>query len=162
MSVNFFEAACQETTSELKFGLCDDQNGAKAYIDTTDLAKWVVTVENSNGVTVTFTAIDNCITIIRKNGDPDTRCDGMLTYGNNIIFVELKDQIKGWITHAVEQLESTINHFISNHDLNQFQHKRAFASNKRHPHFHVIDAEMKQRFFQKYKVRINIQATIII
>lgn len=162
MSVNFFSVACQETTTDVLFGLCDDQNGAKAYIDIVDQTKWVVTVENNSSISVTFTAIDNCIQITRPNGDMDNRCDGMLTYIDNIIFVELKNQTKGWITEAIAQLETTINHFISNHNLDHFRYKRAFASNKRHPHFHVIDSELKQRFFHQYRVRVNIQAKIVI
>ncbi len=41
--MDFFEAACQEPTiDESIFGLCDDQNGAKAYTNTDDQTKWLI------------------------------------------------------------------------------------------------------------------------
>lgn len=59
----------------------------------------------------------------------------MLTSDVHIYFIELKDQAKGWIIDAIEQLESTVQFFIANHDLNAYTHKKAFACNKQHKHF---------------------------
>jgi len=39
-----------------------------------------------------------------------------------------------------------------------YKHKRAFVANKRHPSFNVIDIEKK--FWDKYKVRLNLEAQI--
>ena len=45
--MNFFEPTCQELTiDECIFGLCDDQNGAKAYTNINDPTKWIATVKN--------------------------------------------------------------------------------------------------------------------
>jgi hypothetical protein len=90
----------------------------------------------------------------------EKRCDGMLTYQDNIVFVELKNQLKDWIQDGLEQLETTIKHFTIAHDLEKIRHKRAFLANKKKRHFHVIQHEMKKRFFDTYKVRINIEGTI--
>jgi len=34
MSVNFYNPSCQETLNDYLFGLCDDQDGRKAYTNT--------------------------------------------------------------------------------------------------------------------------------
>lgn len=67
MSVNFFGTECTEPprTDEL-FGICDDQDGEKAYSDTTDENKWIAVVKNSKGLAVLFTAIDHCIIILKE------------------------------------------------------------------------------------------------
>ncbi|MEY4978801.1 MAG: hypothetical protein RLZZ352_1071 [Pseudomonadota bacterium] len=48
---------------ELRFGVCDDQTGQTAYVDTFvgNADHWIATVENKNQVPVTFTAIDKCV-----------------------------------------------------------------------------------------------------
>lgn len=161
MPINFFAPTCQEPSiNAVRFGICDDQQGGKAYTNTADQDAWVATVENDRQEDITFTAIDQCIEIYRANGDMENRCDGMLTYPDNIVFVELKDQRGGWIPHATLQLETTIRHFQANHDLGVFRHKRAFACNKRHPRFQVINASLKQEFFHRYGVRLNVGGKI--
>ena len=50
MSVNFFEPSCQEPAfTHILVGLCDDENGTKAYTDITDPTKWVARVKNDAG-----------------------------------------------------------------------------------------------------------------
>ena len=160
MSVNFFQANCQSNTAATSFGICDNQNGTAAFIDIANPLEWIAKANNENAIVVTLIAVDNCITILRPDGNMDNRCDAMLTYTDNIVFVELKNQRVDWITDAVNQIETTINNFISNHDINLFKHKRAFAANKRHPYFNNGNPERSQRFFSQYKVRLNIEATI--
>ena len=163
MSVDFYQAVCQEPpTRTLKFGICDDENGAKAYTNSTDNLKWVARVENPHGIEIIFTAIDNCISILKPSGDQQSRCDGMLTYLDNIVFVELKNQRKGWIQDGIGQIEATINVFKALHNLDAIKHKRAFVANKKHPLFHTIEIETKQRFYHLHKVRLNLQAKISI
>lgn len=162
MSVNFFVAACQEPPfNDSIFGLCDDQNGLKAYTNTEDSTKWIATVKNDNQKQLVFTAVDKCI--IKDNEHQGRgRCDGMLTSDEHVYFVELKDQAKSWKTDAIEQLESTIQFFIESHDINIYKHKKALACNKQHKHFQEIDNELNRSFFRKYKVRIDVQAEIIV
>ena len=169
MSVNFFQTECQEPPIIApSFGICDEKEdnkseinkNKKAYTNIQDINTWIATVENPEMVSITFTAIDNCIEILRGDGSLERRCDCMLTYPDNIVFVELKEVEKSWISDAVEQLETTIQHFTLNHDIHVYRHKRAFACNKKHPKFHVIEPSTKRRFFDTYRVRLNIQGVI--
>ncbi|WP_017294286.1 hypothetical protein [Geminocystis herdmanii] len=154
MSINFFDERCQSKTSKLKFGICDDSSlpQAPAYIDS-DIAneqtKWIAIVENINAIEITFTAIDNCIEIRKANGKMDNRCDGMLTYQNNIIFVELKErdyQNKVWIDKGDKQLRTTISNFVTNHNLADYKSKKAYIANRKKPYFQYSHKQQMQKF----------------
>lgn len=160
--MDFFQSICQEPPlNHSLFGLCDDQNGRRAYTDVKNQRKWIATVKNDKNKSLIFTAIDKCV--IKDHEEPGRgRCDGMLTSDEHIYFVELKDEAKGWIADAIEQLESTVKFFIANHDLNDFKHKKAFVCNKKHSPFREVDNERNLSFFRNYRVRIDVQAEILI
>ena len=168
MSVDFFSATCKEPvqTSEL-FGICDDQDGTKAYTDIQDIYKWIATVKNKNQVEVTFIAIDHCITLLREGtNDMESTCDGMLTFEDHLYLVELKKQRKGgWLSEAKGQLENTI-HLLSEHQspvLDGIRYKKAFVCNRKHPSFNTIDNELSKRFFKESNgFRLDAQAEIVI
>jgi hypothetical protein len=162
MKVNFLENTCKEPIrNDILFGLCDDQNGKKAYSNTDNPDKWIAHVKNDKAIDLTFTPVDKCL--IKDGEYPDRgRCDGLLTSIEHLYFVELKDEAKSWITHAVEQLESTIAFFKESHDITAFKHKKAFACNKQHKHFQEIDNDFNLSFYRKHKVRIDIQTDIIV
>lgn len=162
MSVNFFVAACQEPPLDNSlFGLCDDENGQKAYTNIDDPPKWIATVKNDRNKELVFTAVDKCI-IKDYEHQGRGRCDGLLTSNEHLYFVELKDQKKSWQQDAIEQLESTIQFFVESHDINVYRHKKAFACNKQRRHFQEINNEQNLSFFRKYRVRIDVQAEIIV
>ena len=46
--------------------------------------------------------------------------------------------------------------------MNLFKHKKAYACNKQHGHFQEIENELNIAFFRKHKVRLDVQAEIII
>ncbi len=161
MSINFQVELCQEKISHSIFGLCDEHAGEKAYTNTHDTEKWIATVHNNRNKDLIFTAVDKCV--IKENEHAGRgRCDGLLTSDEHIFFIELKNQAKSWITNAIEQLESTIIFFVESNDINIYKHKKAYACNKQHKHFQEIDNELNLRFFRQYKVRIDVQADIII
>lgn len=164
MSMIFFETDCEEATrNERQFGICDDQNGTKAYTDIVDRNKWIAKVINENGINVSFTAIDNCIIIFKEGTkDKESSCDGMLTFSQSLYLVELKEQgVGGWISAAKGQLENTIKLISENHDLSNFRYKKAFACNRKHPNFTVIDTAERKSFFKRTKgFRIDVQAEI--
>ena len=161
MKINFFDTICQEQISALSFGLCDDQDGTKAYVDTQNSAKWIAVVKNDANLQITFTAIDNCISIFRDNGDMESRCDGMLTYPENIIFIELKViRTGGWIPGGVDQLKIIITLFQQNHNLLAFRKKRAFLVNKKFPSFQYGHQDLMERFKNETGVRLIIHNNI--
>ena len=166
MSVNFFETDCKEDTrKEKQFVICDDQNGTKAYTDTTDSTKWIAIVKNVKEIDVSFTAIDNCIIVFKEGTkDIESSCDGMLTFAESLYLVELKKQgTGGWISDAKGQLENTIRLISENHDLSSFRYKKAFACNRKHPSFTVIDIAERRSFFERTRgFRIDVQAEIVI
>lgn len=162
--MDFFSTNCQSGpfTAE-RFGVCDEQQGLQAHVDTVDASTWIATVENRSQTPVTFTAIDKCV--IKDDEEPGRgRCDAMLTTGGSLYLLELKDQHKGWIPHATEQLESTIRFLLEHHasQLSGYRHKKAFACNRRHPAFAEIDHELQNRFFRDYRFRLDVQATVVL
>ena len=161
MSLDFFQSSCQETISDNLFGLCDDQDGRRAYTNTYDPRRWVATVKNDGNLRLVFTAIDNCI-MQSDQYRGNLRCDGMLASDEHLFFVELKDQRSGWLEEAIAQLESTIQLFIENHGLPRQKHRKVFACNKAHPHFSIFDNERNKRFFSTYGFRLDAQAEIIV
>lgn len=166
MPIDFFIAKCQtENIRDKEFGICDDKDENEktpAYVDTVQPEKWVAVVKNISDKSINFTAVDNCVEIQRTDGTMDFRCDAMLTNEDNIVFVELKDQGSGWITHAVdEQLQTTIDNFKANHDISKYKYKRAFACNKRFPNFRISYKDKMNAFYNKNHIRLNLVREII-
>jgi len=162
MSLNFFQNICQESAlNNTEFGLCDDQNGGKAYTDTIDRSKWIAMVKNNNQQSVVFTAVDKCV-IFDNEYKGRGRCDGMLTISDHLYLVELKNQDPPWQAHAIDRLESTIHFLLENHDISQYKIRKAFASNKKRGAFVVIDNEFNKSFYRRTTFRIDIQAEIVI
>lgn len=162
MSLNFLNNTCKEQERfDLTFGICDSQDGTKAYSDAKNPETWIASVKNDSAIGLTFTPVDKCL--IKDNEYPGRgRCDGILTSEQHLYFVELKNQAKDWISDAIVQLGSTIEFFKAAHDIDQFKHKKAFACNKKRRQFHEVDNELNLSFFRKHKVRIDVQAEIII
>ena len=160
--MDFFKPECQSGPfNQAQFGLCDNQNTTRAYVDTASPTKWVATVENPSQKAVTFTAIDKCV--IQDCDAPGRgRCDGMLTTEDLLYLVELKEQEPPWRQHAIDQLESSIKFLLTHHDISRFRHKKAFACNKRRPAFVPIESDLMLRFRRDYGFRIDIQATVLV
>ena len=133
--INFFDEDCTEETTAPLFGICDEESGRAAYIDTENEDIWLAEVTNKEEKKVAFVAIDNCIEVLEENGDMAKRCDGLLVYEQNLVFVELKRVRKNWVKDGVEQLKATIAHFKENSDESDFSRKRAFLANSKHPQF---------------------------
>lgn len=149
MAIDFFQNKCKNTTSASDFGLCDDPPppSKPAYIDTTDTTKWIGIVENNQNKEVDFIAIDACIDIKRPNGEQENRCDGLLSYDNSLIFVELKSRDGGqWVKKGREQLTITINHFKNNYDINSYDDVYGNVCNSLRPISNVGHATNIQQF----------------
>ena len=160
--MDFFKPECQSGPfDQVQFGLCDDQNTTRAYVDTATPEKWVATVKNPSQKAVIFTAIDKCV-IQDDEARGRGRCDGMLTTDSLLYLVELKEQNAPWQQHAIDQLESSIQFLLEHHDISRFRHKKAFACNKRRQVFATIENDLQLRFRRSYGFRIDIQGDVFI
>ncbi|MBE8993061.1 hypothetical protein [Microcystis aeruginosa] len=163
MKINFFDKKCQSQTHRHEFGICDPPFPPEtpAYLDTENPSDWIAIVENSQEIEVTFTAIDKCIEIRKVDGNGmDKRCDGMLTYVNCLIFVELKERKgknSGWVGDGEEQLRNTIRVFIENHGIEYYSSRKAYIANNKKPTFQTSQTERMEKFRQETGFRLIIQ-----
>lgn len=165
MMLDFNVVACQTQSSKHIFGLCDNPAPAKdpAYIDEQNGSKWIAVVENEDKHQATFTAIDNCINISGDDGKMARRCDGMLTYKDTVIFVELKQRSgKGiaWVKDAIPQLQSSIQHFEQTEYSGEFRQKKAYVANSEHPKFKASQIGRMESFYQETGYVLRIEARI--
>lgn len=168
MQVDFFNNPNKETTNKPLFGLCDDVapvNCPKtpAYIDVSDDDKWTAVVTNINRKAATFYPIDNCIEILRPDGKMDNRCDGLLEYDNDLIFVELKDRASaGWVSDGLNQLKVTIRNFKAYHNVNDYNSIKAQLCNKQRPSA-VISCKVNiEKFKDETGHKVSVDRNIII
>ncbi len=166
MSIDFFKAVCRDETSEKKFGLYDAEDSTPAIITLTDEHLWNAVVINESGKTINFTAIDNCIDVLNENGETDSRCDCMLTFNSTLMFVELKNKRGSWQAEGLSQIENIAKIMIAENPdyYYSFKKRKAIVANRRHqfPAFHFLNAEQRQFFSSKYKMRIQFNAEIVI
>lgn len=166
MSVNFFKVDCQKITTDKKFGLYDAEDSTPAKIKLVDEQDWNATVLNESDKEILFTAIDNCIEILRENGDMDSSCDVMLSYESNLLLVELKNKRDAWQAEGLAQIEATINRLkVENKEFYfGFKKRKAIVANSRHqfPCFQVVNIAQREYFMKTHKVRIQFEAEIII
>ncbi len=166
--IDFFAADIfrEEPRTDNIFGINDaiqegDHNGM-AYTTTDTDNKWNATVKNENYRPVTFEPLDHNIDVKDENNNQYSLCDGMLYTDNNddLIFVELKDQDKDWISKDIMQLESTIKLFTANHDYKDWKRRSAFAANSKHPQFKFSHRTEMQEFKNATHFSLRIVATI--
>ncbi len=167
MSINFFETKCQTFSSRKLFGLCDDPPPASnpAYIDELNGAKWIAVVINKDRIEVTFTAIDNCITIKKPEGEFAKRCDGVLNYNSTVTFVELKQRGaigNAWVKDAEKQLRTTIGYFELEDEAENYNKKKAYIANSEHPKFKESQTRRMEQFFDDTSYVLRIENRIIL
>ena len=91
----------------------------------------------------------------------DSCCDGMLTYTNNIVFLELKEiRTGGWIAGGIEQLKNTILIYSKSYNILKIKRRRAFLVNKKFPKFQYGHQERMEQFKKEVGVRLIIHNTI--
>jgi hypothetical protein len=162
MPIDFFYTQCQSVTSEIRFGICDDDDENPAYINNLDENIWIAIVLNEDTKEVTVTAIDKCIDFPLINGEMQSRCDAMLTCDNCLYVIELKNKRNDWQSSGIEHLEATIQNLKAalGDIYKNYRLRKAFVANKQHPRFHVIENETMKKFRDIYQVRLDLQATI--
>lgn len=168
MNIDFSLTQCRDHSNRKLFGICDDPPPAttRAYIDEANGARWIAIVENEYTYDVLFTAIDHCIEVPpRLDGRPSKRCDGMLTYNDTVIFVELKERAQfgaDWIRDAEKQLKTTIAHFEATDLSEDFTDKKAYAANSEHPKSKQGYSVRLEKFFEDTGYVLRIENRIVL
>ena len=147
---------CGSVTNLDKFGLCDDPPPSKepAYIDANNPTEWVAEIINKNHIEVSFKAVDNCVPLFRANGELESRCDGFLVHGNEVIFVELKDRdTSGWVSKGRQQITTTIENFIVDHVPTLYVLNKAHVCNRQRP-YAVVGVNTEVQIFKNDTKRI--------
>ena len=141
MAINFFEQDCTTSTTALIFGIIDLPPATLVFDQAED---WIVWADNVNGTNVTFIAVDGCLAIPRNEGE---RCEAILTYGNAIMFVELKDRDGGrWAGKARDQLENTIRLFKREVGIEGYFRRYAHIANRQRPNFRSGGGSFSEKF----------------
>jgi hypothetical protein len=163
MPIDFFINSCKTKSHKTEFGLCDDPPPASnpAYIDEEDKSKWIGVVQNKRGKKVEFIAIDACIDIRKPDGDLESRCDGLVSFENNLIFVELKCREGGqWLKKGREQLTITVNNFKANHNILDYNDVYANVCNSLRPLSHSGHSANIQQFYDETNLILKSDSTI--
>ena len=83
----------------------------------------------------------------------ESLCDCMLTYGDRIVFIELKERdYRGVIREAKDQLANTIRLFSLSYDLLSYKKRRAFVANKKKPNFPYDRQQEMDDFKREHRV----------
>ncbi|MCD8093247.1 MAG: hypothetical protein LUF01_10605 [Bacteroides sp.] len=151
--IDFFPIEHVTSSSKNRFGVCDPPaSEEKAYIAEREGENWIAIVDNYYEIEVKFVPVDHCIELRKPNGHMDNRCDGCLFYETTIIFIELKDRnSKGnqWIKDAEVQLRSTIKHFETEGEANNFTIKKAYIANCAKPRFRFGQTARMEMFYSE-------------
>ena len=126
-------------------------------------ANWIAVVENTFRYAVTFTAIDNCVLILKTDGSMDKRCDGVLFYNSTVTFVELKQRSqKGakWIVEGESQLRISIHHFQNVEEAQNYKVKKAYIANSERPIFRESQSRRMNQFLNDTGYVLRIENTI--
>ena len=164
---DFFNNQCREPAIEhKKFGICDDEDGTKAYTDCENPDKWIAVIMNTNEISLTFTPIDNCL--MMKNEYPGVkRCDGMITAEKQLYLFELKNKKGSTYGESLKQLESTIRHLYENNtrEMENYNYKRAcICKRKKKKKYHSNDSYNadNSRLRRAYGFRLEVDNEIFI
>ncbi len=168
MIIEFFKDTCKYSSSKRTFGICDDviegDTSQPAYLDENNGDNWIATIHNSDSRELYFFAIDNCVDFPKIKDKEAKRCDGCITYKNEIIaFLELKsrrEQGSNWVKDAEKQLRQTISVFENQHVSNNFSEKRAYAVNNMRPRARTSQVARMDKFCEETGYLLFIKAHI--
>lgn len=157
---DIFKPLYQDITNSRNFGICDDKPHQRAYIDEIDGQRWTAVVRNHYGRQIVFTAIDNCTEFNKANGSKEIRCEGILTFDDTIVFVEIKERkgdAKTWAKKADDQLRNSIRIIQARVNMNAYVVKKAYISNRHQKNLNESHAVRAKRFQQEtgYILRVE-------
>ena len=157
MAIDFFQAQCQSKTSETVFGIYDVPPAILSFENSDDWQAWV---DNPEGKEITHTAIDDCLGIPRSEGE---RCESMITYGEVLTFIELKDRDGGrWAGKARDQLINTIALFKRDANIAVYKRLYGHIANKQRPNFKAGGKNFSQQFEDETGFVLRVSEVIII
>lgn len=168
MPIDYFSKNTDYSSNE-EFGLCDDSTSGKeqepAYIDNEleNKDNWIGKVKNPQEINVQFNPIDNCVDIfdIDNPKNMSRRCDCLLSYNMNLLFVELKERGKGkWTKDAKKQLIATYNRFKEENDITMYERIEAQVCNRLRPKVNETRTTSLEEFKDKVGIRLRIQQDI--
>ncbi|MFC0878535.1 hypothetical protein ACE01N_18215 [Saccharicrinis sp. FJH2] len=165
MPVNFFNEECKTVSTNREFGLCDDNLRPYAYIKEDGQNSWEGIVINENNYQINFYPIDNCIDLRRADGKMSKRCDGLLNFNQNLIFVELKSRKwrgSKWLNDGIEQLRSTIHSFTKSYNLADYPIIRAYVCNQFKPQANQGHAVKLEKFKNETGIILRAQQEIVV
>ena len=168
MPIDFFQESCKTESNNNKFGLCDDpsQSEEPAYIEEREQSSeqsnvWIAIVKNPEQRNCKFYAIDHCVEILKSDGKEEKRCDGLLSYANNLIFIELKSGTnRKRLTKGHKQLTTTVQRFKSENDITQYNDVKAFVCNNLRPFANKGQASTIQKFKDDTGLILKTEQTI--
>lgn len=137
-----------------RFGICDTPRGAYSTDECEET--WEAVVVNKEFREVQFVPVDHNMEFRDANGDLLSTCDGMLFTKDNryLIFVEIKDIRKGWMSEPKLQLASTIQLFRDEVPTDDYEMHLAYVANRNHPNFQFSRKQEMQEFYNIYKFRL--------
>ncbi len=163
MPIDFFKDKCKSSSNSEEFGICDDidNNTAIAYIDEENPDNWIGIVSNPNQFEASFYAVDHCVTINREDGSQEKSCDGILSYNNNLVFIELKKRKRSpWAREGKNQIIKSVMFFNDNYDINSFDKIEAYVCNQIRPLVNQGRASMLEEFKNNTGINLKIQQRI--
>lgn len=172
-TINFFDESYScEICTTTEFGIIDGDNEKeeKAFLsfDVTEKEVWGATINNKNEKEIKFLPVDHNIPVFRPDGKMAKRCDSILfsqqENQKGIFFIELKERTdkknRTWREDSVGQLISTIGIFNSNHNIKEYNPRKAFVCNRKRPYYTYSNREELEKFREKYHVSLYVQPYI--
>jgi hypothetical protein len=165
--VDFLSSQCRTTKNWSLFWIGDSQEKVKqtepAFITLNENVEGCVAeVDNSASLTFDFYAIDACLILRKRNSEKISLCDAMIVTNNSIVFIELKDRNDKKEVKGIEQIETTIDHFLKAHPDFSSNMKRGYFCNKKHPNFGTSKSGKVEEIIEKYGFRLCFKTKIIL
>lgn len=163
MPIDFFQNKCKSTSTKVLFGICDDieNNTEIAYIDEENPDNWIGIVSNPSKFEASFYAIDHCVKMLRDDGRQEKSCDGILSYNNKLVFIELKMRKRSpWAREGKNQIIKSFQSFNDNYDISTFDKIEAYVCNQIRPLVNQGRASMLQEFKDRTGINLKIQQRI--
>jgi len=161
MTSTFTSTLCLTQSSAKKFGLCDEESDGMSTVREDDGHLWRATVLNNSLTSARYYAIDKCEDIIEYIPKDAKRCDGLLSFNEQAILIELKHRNDTtYFIDGKKQIKSTLN-FIKDADKALYDKIVAvYVCNDLRPRASLQRSNSLEEFHLEYGVILRDRATI--